>query len=92
MNVFTTRNGNNYTRWSNSEFDDLVDKASAEQNQKKRAAMYAKGDKLLCQDEVPIIPIYWATQNTMVKPWVKEIGFNAMDLQFFRKVYIEKPN
>lgn len=92
MNVFTSRNGNNYTRWSNAEFDDLIDKASAEQDQKKRAAMYARGDKMLCQQEVPIIPIYWATQNTMVKPWVKEIGFNAMDLQFFRKVYIEKPN
>jgi len=92
MNVFTTRNGNNYTRWSNAEYDDLIDKASAEQDQEKRAAMYAKGDKMLCRQEVPIIPIYWATQNTMVKPWVKNIGFNAMDLQFFRKVYIEKPN
>jgi oligopeptide transport system substrate-binding protein len=92
MNLFTTGNGNNYTQWSNAQYDSLVDKAAAEQDQKVRASLYAQGDKMLNQEEVPMVPIYLSTQNTMVKPWVKGIGFNAMDLQFFRKVYIEKPN
>lgn len=92
MNLFTTGNGNNYTQWSNAQYDSLVDRAAAEQDQKLRASLYAQGDKMLNQDEVPIVPIYLSTQNTMVKPWVKGIGFNAMDLQFFRNVYIEKPN
>jgi oligopeptide transport system substrate-binding protein len=92
MNLFTTTNGNNYTQWSNPKYDALIDRAAAEQDRKLRASLYAQGDKTLCQDEVPIVPIYLSTQNTMVKPWVKGIGFNAMDLQFFRNVYIEKPN
>lgn len=89
MNLFMTHNGNNYTQWSNAKYDSLVDRAAGEQDPELRASLYAEADKMISQDEVPVIPIFLATQNSLVKPWVKGITFNAMDLQFFRKVYID---
>ncbi|HEY9785020.1 MAG TPA: peptide ABC transporter substrate-binding protein [Candidatus Obscuribacterales bacterium] len=88
MNLFTTHNGNNDTRWSNALYDSLVERAAGEQDPERRKALYAEADALLCKEEAPIIPTYFATQNLMVKPWVKGMEFNALDVQFFKDVSI----
>ncbi|MBI4534254.1 MAG: peptide ABC transporter substrate-binding protein, partial [Candidatus Melainabacteria bacterium] len=89
MNLFTSYNGNNNTRWANHRYDQLVYRASSEQDEKARAELYKLADRLLCQDEVPIVPTFLSTQNAMVKPWVHGIAFNALDLQFFKDVTID---
>lgn len=88
MNIFTTYNGNNDTRWKNTEYDKLVSSAAGEQDQKLRQELYRRADKMLSSDEAPIIPTYLATQNVMIKPWVKGIEINPLDLQFFKEVTI----
>lgn len=89
MSNFTSRNGNNHTRWKNKTYDDLVERAGGEPNQSKRAALYKEADTLLCKEESPLICTYLASQNILVRPWVKGLEFNAMDLQFFKTAYIE---
>lgn len=89
MSNFTSRNGNNHTRWKNKTYDDLVERAGGEPDQKKRAELYKQADTLLCKDESPLICTYLASQNILVRPWVKGLEFNAMDLQFFKTAYIE---
>jgi ABC-type oligopeptide transport system substrate-binding subunit len=88
MNLFTSYNGNNHTRWSNANYDSLVDQAESEQDPAKRAQLYQKADHLLCIEEAPIVPSFMATQNIMVKPWVTGIAMNPLDLQFFRDVKV----
>lgn len=88
MNLFTSHNGNNTTGWTNFVYDELLDKASAEQDRDKRAFLYAKADALLCQEAAPIAPTFQSTQNLMVKPWVHGIEPNTMDLQFFKTIRI----
>ncbi|MBX9769731.1 MAG: hypothetical protein K2X29_00075, partial [Candidatus Obscuribacterales bacterium] len=90
MSNFTSRNGNNHTRWKNKTYDDLVERAGGERDQAERAALYKQADTLLCKDESPLICTYLASQNILVRPWVKGIEFNAMDLQFFKTVWIEE--
>jgi oligopeptide transport system substrate-binding protein len=89
MNIFITHNGNNNTRFSNAKYDALINRASGEQNPKLRANLYEEADTMLCKDEVPIVCTYLATQNVCLKPWVKNMAFNALDLQFFKQVRIE---
>ncbi len=43
---------------------------------------------MLCREAVPIVPAYLATQNIMVKPWVKGIAINPLDFQFFKTVTV----
>ncbi len=91
MNIFTSHNGNNDTRWSNATYDQLISKAKAESNQELRADLYRRADHLLCAQEAPIACTYLSSQNLMVKPWVHGIAFNALDLQFFKNAYIQAP-
>jgi oligopeptide transport system substrate-binding protein len=88
MNLFTSTSGNNYPRYKSTAYDALVDRASGDQNPTERTQLYAKADKLACVTDATIAPIFQATQNTMVKPWVKGLEFNACDIQFFKHVKI----
>lgn len=90
MNLWTRFNGNNHTNWDDPEYDRLVGNASAEQNPEKRANLYRQADSFLCKQKAPIVATFLSTQNVMVKPWVKGMEFNALDLQFFKEVSIEK--
>jgi oligopeptide transport system substrate-binding protein len=87
-NLFTSTNGNNHTEWKDPRYDKLIEQAKAEQNAQKRADLYAAADHILCKEEAPITPLYSATQNLMIKPWVKGIAQNPLDLQFFKDVEI----
>lgn len=88
MNLFTSTNGNNNTHWSNYTYDTLVSLAGCEANTKKRASLYRDADTLLCQKEVPVIPIHTGSQNMLIKPWVHGVAPNQLDLQFFANVTI----
>jgi oligopeptide transport system substrate-binding protein len=89
MNLFTSHNGNNTTRFADDHYDSLINLASSEQNEKRRGELYRQADVYLCRDKVPIVPTYLSTQNLMVKPWVNRMVFNALDIQFFKNVYID---
>jgi ABC-type oligopeptide transport system substrate-binding subunit len=67
----------------------LIDDASAEAKPGLRAQKYSTADKMLCKDLAIIAPLFLSTQSLMVKPWVKNIEFNSLDLQFFKDVYID---
>ncbi len=84
MNLFTTGNGNNHTRWSNAAYDKLITDAEGELNPDARARMYRQADRILCGEEAAIVPTYVSTQNLMVKPWTHGIAFNALDIQFLK--------
>lgn len=88
MNLFTSYNGNNHTRWKSADYDKLIESAEGEQDKAKRADLYRQADVMLCQKEVPIVPAFLATQNIMVKPWVKGIAINPLDFQFFKTVTV----
>ena len=59
----------NASRWKNEEYDRLVDQALAEQDQQKRYELYARAEAILL-DELPIIPIYFYSSNTLLGSWV----------------------
>lgn len=88
MNLFTSYNGNNDTHWSDPAYDKLIESAEAEQNTQLRADLYRRADRMLCREAVPLVPTFLATQNIMVKPWVRGIAVNPLDLQFFKTVRV----
>lgn len=55
MDLFTTKNENNSTGWSNKEFDALIEKAGAEPDLVKRVGDFAQAEKLLL-DDAPMVP------------------------------------
>ncbi len=84
MNLFTTGNGNNHTRWSNATYDRLVQDAAGELDAAKRAEMYRQADTILCKDEAAIVPTFVSTQNILIKPWTSGLNFNALDIHILK--------
>lgn len=91
MNIFTSRSGNNHTRWSSTKYDALLARARAEPDQARRAKLYKKANQFLCEREVPVVPLYLATQNILTKPWISGVTFNALDIQLFKNATIKDP-
>ncbi|MBD8067269.1 peptide ABC transporter substrate-binding protein [Devosia sp. PTR5] len=71
--------GNNYGRYSNEEFDTLLDQASTEQDLAKRGEVLAQAEKI-AMDEFAALPIYWYVSKNVVKPYIEGFEDNAKDI------------
>ncbi len=69
----------NYGRWSNPEFDALVDKANATTDTDARAALLKQAEQIAL-DETAAIPIYYYLARNVVSPKVKGFENNAFDI------------
>jgi oligopeptide transport system substrate-binding protein len=56
-----------YTGWESDRFAELMELAGASFDTEEREAYYMEADKILCEDEVGIIPIHGYERNTLVK-------------------------
>lgn len=58
INMFVTNGGNNDTGWSNSQYDQMLQQANATTDSAVRMQIMHNMEKILVEDEVPIVPIY----------------------------------
>ena len=65
--VFAPASTFQYTGWESARFDELMDLAGAEFDFDTREAYYFEADKILCEDEVAILPIHGYELNALVK-------------------------
>jgi len=68
--VFAPASTFQYTGWESDRFEELMDLAGASFDMDEREAYYQEADKILCEDEVAIIPIHGYERNTLVKTGV----------------------
>ncbi len=86
MNLFKCNSGNNETRWCNPSYDQLVDMAAGEKEASKRIKLYDKAQRILTEQDVPIVPYMNAVQQNMIKPYVKGLKPNPLNIINFNKV------
>jgi oligopeptide transport system substrate-binding protein len=68
--VFAPSSPFQYSGWENERFDELMELAGSEFDFDTREAYYFEADKILCEDEVAIIPIHGYELATLVKTGV----------------------
>lgn len=88
LNLYSKNSSSNFTNWSNKKFDQLLEKSLTEQNEAKRYELLHQAEDVLMQ-EVPIIPVYFSAQNSLVKKNIKGIRFDPLnnpDFRFAKKV------
>lgn len=61
--VFQTGGSINYGYFRNSDFDSLVDQASEETDPSVRQALYIQAERILCEDQTAVIPLYHSEYN-----------------------------
>ena len=71
IDLYTSKSGNNDIGFKNPEYDALVKEAYSTADQQKRVDAMAKAEKILIQDNMAVMPIYYYSSNQLVKPYVK---------------------
>jgi oligopeptide transport system substrate-binding protein len=89
MKVFTAFSGNNNTRWKNPSYDRLLDAAAVEPSAGKRTSLYDEAQKILCEIDVPIVPLFTVTEATVLSPRFAGLEYNSMSRLLLHRV---KPN
>lgn len=86
MNLFISTSGNNRLQWKNERYDRLIARGAAEQDPETRQALYNEAQTLLTETDSAIISLFVAAQNVLVKPYVQNLGLNAMEWLYLKRV------
>jgi len=79
-----------YTGWQNPDYDKLIDEAKTNGNPEIRSEQLHQAETILIQN-MPVMPIYFYTNQNMYKPWVKDVVVPTLAAyQDFRWAYVEK--
>ncbi|RYG37767.1 MAG: ABC transporter substrate-binding protein, partial [Chitinophagaceae bacterium] len=87
LSVFYSKNPAppNYTRYKNSAFDALFEKALVETNDSMRYKLYQQADQLMMED-APVVPLWYDKVVRLVQPEVTGFKPNALNLLELRWV------
>lgn len=88
LDLHLTGAGNNHTGWGDEKYDALIKKAAGAANTQERFELYDKAEAILLK-EMPVIPLYWPTQNYLIDPSVKGWWPNILDRHDYTRVYLE---
>lgn len=67
FDLFTTGAGTNDSKYSNAEYDALVNAARSEQDPAKRMEMYHQAEQILVADDAGVIPIVFQSDEALVQ-------------------------
>lgn len=90
LNLLTSGNSSNIARFSNTDYDAVIAKASRETSDQARNSDYNRAEQILAE-QAPIAPLYQYTNGRLIKPWVKGYPItNPEDVAYSRELWIEK--
>ncbi len=89
MNLFTSYSENNKTRWANPHYDAIVERAARAPDPAERQTLYDEAQRILCEEDVPIVPLFVTASNYAVAARVHGFVPRAMDHYFFDEVSAE---
>jgi len=77
--IFLSNSENNHSGWTNKTYDNLVAQGASELNKEKRRQIYLKAQKLLTEEELPMLPIYVQTYSSLISPRLKNFPNNPLE-------------
>ena len=89
LDMMITGNGQNDAAFSYPEYDRIMAEAAAERDPQERLAILSKAERLLVQEQVPFLPIYYYVNLMSYRPVLKGMYPNARDMHPFKYVYVE---
>lgn len=90
MGVFLSDSGNNHTQWKSTLYDQYVQQAVTTLNPERRKALYDKAQHILLEQDTAIIPVYLSEKTYLIKPHVKGLTLNTLNLPSYDTLTIEE--
>lgn len=88
LSVFLSESANNHTGWGSKAYDELVKASDFEKDTSKRLALFEKAEQIIAEEQ-PIMPMYWYTRSTLVKPYLKGFWPNLQSHHHWKYMWID---
>ncbi|RAL26994.1 peptide ABC transporter substrate-binding protein [Thermoflavimicrobium daqui] len=89
MEFWTSDSPNNKGKWSNAEYDKLIEKSYSNTNFEERSKDLMKAEKIWVDDHATV-PLYQSDRLYLVKPYVKGVKWHFFNADFdLKEAYIE---
>ncbi len=88
-NLFATGSPDNYSQYSNPQFDALLAEAAATFDVDARAELYAEAEAVLVADNA-LLPLAHDVRYTLMKPWVKGLEITPLGLLYLETGWMER--
>jgi len=89
MNLFISTSGNNRLGFANAQYDELVAQGPIIRDPKKRQALYDTAQTILTETDAAMIPLFIQVQNMLIKPQVKGLEMNSMELLYIKRIHLD---
>lgn len=89
LSVWRGDSGNNYTGWSNPDYDGLLFQAARTPDPAARNALFQKAETLLLAD-APLIPVYYYTHVFAIQPSVQGWHPTLLDHHPYKAVWLKE--
>lgn len=86
--LFHSEKGENHMGYSNSELDELLEKARTEQDAEERLELYQEAEQMIIND-APWVPLFYEVEYWLTKPYVKGMIYPPMIIPKLQYVSIE---
>ena len=80
LDMYTSDSGQNRTGWANAEYDRLIAAAAREADNARRFELFSQAERILCEQELPIIPLFFERGNYLLKPRIEGLYENVRDI------------
>ncbi|AHV98395.1 peptide ABC transporter substrate-binding protein [Paenibacillus sabinae] len=73
LDMWVTKGGNNDTGYANPAYDKLIADVKATDDAAVRQEKFAAAEKMIIQDDMILIPLYYYSNNSLTKPYLKGV-------------------
>ena len=77
--LFGTGASTNQYKYSNNDFDDLVDEAASELDNDRRIKLYQDAEAILIDEDMGVAPLFNRVRNCLLKPYVDGFTTTGLD-------------
>lgn len=90
LDLFVTGGGNNWTGWSDPDYDALIAGAAAARDPAARLELFQRAEARLLK-QAPIAPIFHGVRNFLIHPAVRGWEPSLLGQNQYKKVYLQAP-
>ncbi|MFF4244400.1 ABC transporter substrate-binding protein [Streptomyces sp. NPDC001822] len=86
--LYYTNAPSNDGKWSNQEFDDLVNKANAENDKAQAVSTFQDAEKILA-DQMPVIPLWYQNGSAGYSDRVDNVSLNVFSVPVYNEIKVK---
>jgi oligopeptide transport system substrate-binding protein len=90
IKLFASYSPQNYSRWKNARYDQLIEQAGREMNEQTRVRLYSEAQKILCEVDIPIVPLFTQMETTVLNPRYTGLEYNSMSRLLLKDVRLKE--